>query len=67
MISIHCRVCKEDGGLLLCDRCPSSFHAYCCSPPLEEIPEGEWACPRCTCSLPEDKQKVREGGRGMDG
>ncbi|GMS84761.1 hypothetical protein PENTCL1PPCAC_6936, partial [Pristionchus entomophagus] len=54
----YCRVCKEDGGLLLCDRCPSSFHAYCCSPPLEEIPEGEWACPRCTCTLPEDKQKI---------
>ncbi|GMR60998.1 hypothetical protein PMAYCL1PPCAC_31193, partial [Pristionchus mayeri] len=56
----HCRVCKEGGGLLLCDRCPSSFHPYCCSPPLEELPpEGEdWVCPRCMCTLPEDKQKI---------
>ncbi|GMT16754.1 hypothetical protein PFISCL1PPCAC_8051, partial [Pristionchus fissidentatus] len=53
-----CRVCKEGGGLLLCDRCPSSFHAYCCSPVLEEIPDGDWLCPRCTCTLPEDKQKI---------
>ncbi|WKX97540.1 hypothetical protein Q1695_013309 [Nippostrongylus brasiliensis] len=51
----YCRVCKGTGSLLCCDNCPSSFHAYCINPPLEQIPEDEWLCPRCT--IPEPKQR----------
>ncbi|EYC35781.1 hypothetical protein Y032_0985g3291 [Ancylostoma ceylanicum] len=51
----YCRVCKGTGSLLCCDNCPSSFHAYCINPPLEEVPEDEWLCPRCT--IPEPKQR----------
>ncbi|KAK6046945.1 protein, SNF2 family [Cooperia oncophora] len=51
----YCRVCKGTGSLLCCDNCPSSFHAYCVNPPLEEVPEDEWLCPRCT--IPEPKQR----------
>ncbi|PAV85356.1 hypothetical protein WR25_12784 isoform B [Diploscapter pachys] len=46
----YCRVCKETGSLLCCESCPSSYHAYCLNPPLEEIPDGDWNCPRCTLS-----------------
>uniref|UniRef100_A0A3Q3VJI6 Uncharacterized protein n=1 Tax=Mola mola TaxID=94237 RepID=A0A3Q3VJI6_MOLML len=41
-----CRVCKDGGELLCCDSCPSSYHIHCLNPPLPEIPNGEWICPR---------------------
>jgi len=44
-----CRTCKEGGELLCCDSCPSSYHLRCIDPPLDEIPEHEWTCPRCAC------------------
>uniref|UniRef100_A0A3Q3B9Y4 Chromodomain helicase DNA binding protein 3 n=1 Tax=Kryptolebias marmoratus TaxID=37003 RepID=A0A3Q3B9Y4_KRYMA len=44
-----CRVCKDGGELLCCDTCTSSYHIHCLNPPLPEIPNGEWRCPRCTC------------------
>uniref|UniRef100_A0A672T5V9 Chromodomain-helicase-DNA-binding protein 4-like n=1 Tax=Sinocyclocheilus grahami TaxID=75366 RepID=A0A672T5V9_SINGR len=53
-----CRVCKDGGELLCCDSCPSSYHIHCLNPPLPEIPNGEWICPRCTC--PTMKGKVRK-------
>ncbi|CAJ0967769.1 unnamed protein product, partial [Ranitomeya imitator] len=46
-----CRVCKDGGELLCCDTCPSSYHLHCLNPPLPEIPNGEWLCPRCTLEL----------------
>ncbi|XDA81706.1 hypothetical protein R6Z07F_011637 [Ovis aries] len=52
-----CRVCKDGGELLCCDACPSSYHLHCLNPPLPEIPNGEWLCPRCTC--PPLKGKVQ--------
>ncbi|XP_023804793.1 chromodomain-helicase-DNA-binding protein 3 isoform X3 [Oryzias latipes] len=42
-----CRVCKDGGELLCCDTCTSSYHIHCLNPPLPEIPNGEWLCPRC--------------------
>ncbi|XP_051895306.1 chromodomain-helicase-DNA-binding protein 5 isoform X3 [Pristis pectinata] len=45
-----CRVCKDGGELLCCDSCPSSYHIHCLNPPLPEIPNGEWICPRCLCT-----------------
>ncbi|KAJ8266095.1 hypothetical protein GJAV_G00125810 [Gymnothorax javanicus] len=44
-----CRVCKDGGELLCCDSCTSSYHIHCLNPPLPEIPNGEWICPRCLC------------------
>ncbi|XP_077446091.1 chromodomain-helicase-DNA-binding protein 4a [Stigmatopora argus] len=52
-----CRVCKDGGELLCCDSCPSSYHIHCLNPPLPEIPNGEWICPRCLC--PAMKGKVQ--------
>ncbi|XP_064415468.1 chromodomain-helicase-DNA-binding protein 4 isoform X2 [Latimeria chalumnae] len=53
-----CRVCKDGGELLCCDTCPSSYHIHCLNPPLPEIPNDEWLCPRCTC--PPMKGKVQK-------
>nr|CAD7453831.1 unnamed protein product [Timema tahoe] len=43
-----CRVCKDGGELLCCDQCPSAYHTFCLSPPLTDIPDGDWKCPRCS-------------------
>jgi hypothetical protein len=47
----YCRVCRDGGELLCCDRCPSSYHMHCLIPPMKIIPEDEWFCPRCTVSI----------------
>jgi chromodomain-helicase-DNA-binding protein 4 len=46
----YCRVCRDGGELLCCDRCPSSYHMHCFIPPMTVIPEDDWFCPRCTVS-----------------
>ena len=48
-----CEVCgmpDEEHIMLLCDGCNSGWHIYCLEPPLEDVPDGEWLCPRCTSS-----------------
>ncbi|MAD24502.1 MAG: hypothetical protein CMO44_10070 [Verrucomicrobiales bacterium] len=50
-----CRVCKEGGELLCCDSCPNSYHLRCIDPPLDEVPEHSWTCPRCSCEPLEGK------------
>ncbi|XP_065341812.1 chromodomain-helicase-DNA-binding protein Mi-2 homolog isoform X2 [Cloeon dipterum] len=50
-----CRVCKDGGELLCCDSCPSAYHTFCLNPPLQEIPDGDWKCPRCSAEPLEGK------------
>jgi hypothetical protein len=45
------RVCKDGGELLCCDSCPSAYHTFCLNPPLTDIPDGDWKCPRCSVNL----------------
>ncbi|KAK4311657.1 hypothetical protein Pmani_016856 [Petrolisthes manimaculis] len=60
----YCKVCKvgkeQDGGeLLCCDSCVNAYHTYCLSPPIYEVPDGEWTCQRCACEpLPGRVQKI---------
>ena len=42
-----CSVCGDGGRLVLCDKCPRSFHSVCLEISTDGLPEGEWACPRC--------------------
>ncbi|XP_010535368.1 PREDICTED: uncharacterized protein LOC104810704 [Tarenaya hassleriana] len=42
-----CSVCHYGGELILCDRCPSSYHAICLG--LQNVPDGDWFCPSCCC------------------
>ena len=49
----HCQLCGSSGNsaqLLLCDSegCGAAFHTTCLCDPLDEVPEGEWFCERCT-------------------
>mmetsp|Transcript_4045 Transcript_4045/g.5284 ORF Transcript_4045/g.5284 Transcript_4045/m.5284 type:complete len:875 (+) Transcript_4045:151-2775(+) len=43
-----CSICKTGGGLVCCDSCPRAFHLDPCLKLKEEdLPDGQWACPRC--------------------
>ncbi|KAI5980788.1 regulator of chromosome condensation 1/beta-lactamase-inhibitor protein II [Pisolithus albus] len=47
-----CLVCRKDNGdndsPLECDKCDRPYHLGCLSPPLPNVPDGEWFCPQCT-------------------
>ena len=33
--------------MLLCDWCDRGYHMDCLEPPLSQVPDGDWMCPRC--------------------
>eukprot|EP01102_Stenamoeba_stenopodia_P001480 TRINITY_DN1128_c0_g1_i2.p1 TRINITY_DN1128_c0_g1~~TRINITY_DN1128_c0_g1_i2.p1 ORF type:complete len:648 (+),score=95.55 TRINITY_DN1128_c0_g1_i2:283-2226(+) len=50
LVTTKCEVCnglEDDEHMLLCDSCNAGFHMYCVSPPLAQIPEGDWYCQFC--------------------
>ncbi|KAL9235377.1 hypothetical protein vseg_010139 [Gypsophila vaccaria] len=49
-----CSICQYGGDLIMCDRCPSTYHADCLNLPC--VPEGEWFCPLCCCAVCGDSQ-----------
>lgn len=56
-----CNVCginKDDGKVLICDRCEAYYHTYCLTPPLSQIPKGNWFCPIC---VPPQQDNEAEG------
>lgn len=47
---------------MFCETCPNSYHAYCLTPPLTELPPVDeetnrfnWNCPRCLLVEPNNK------------
>lgn len=51
------------------DQCDEPYHCGCLTPPLAELPEGEWFCPVCEkegesmeqqCSLIPDEDAIGE-------
>lgn len=46
-----CGICKlghKQNEMLECDRCQQGYHMSCLSPPLTEVPEGDWSCHACS-------------------
>ena len=45
----ECGSREDEGSMLLCDGegCGISIHMGCLSQPLEDVPEGDWLCPKC--------------------
>ena len=60
----------EDDPLLLCDGpCGGGFHMSCLSPPITEVPEGDWFCPMCVAAETGKEGEPAEAGaeaRGAD-
>jgi hypothetical protein len=54
-----CRMPDREAEMLLCDFCDAGWHMSCLSPPLEEVPKGDWACPQCLKQHP-DLAKVNQ-------
>lgn len=45
-----CNICNRgdvEDAMLLCDGCDDSYHTFCLLPPLNDIPKGDWRCPKC--------------------
>ncbi|KAI8067462.1 chromatin remodelling complex Rsc7/Swp82 subunit-domain-containing protein [Gongronella butleri] len=45
-----CCICQSTGDetkLMMCDGCDRGWHTDCCTPPVTDIPEGQWLCPVC--------------------
>lgn len=39
--------------LVVCEGCERTWHTFCCSPPLEDVPTGGWTCALCNgCHQP---------------
>lgn len=50
---------KED-RLLLCDGCDDSYHTFCLIPPLQEVPKGDWRCPKCVAEVTIDARRQKK-------
>ncbi|XP_069084231.1 lysine-specific demethylase 5A isoform X1 [Pleurodeles waltl] len=66
-ICMFCGRGDIEDQLLLCDGCDDSYHTFCLIPALQEIPKGDWRCPKCIaeeCNKPREafgfEQAVRE-------
>jgi len=44
---------EDPTKLILCDGCDDEYHCYCATPPLEDVPEGQWFCPLCASQAPQ--------------
>ncbi|CAF3351175.1 unnamed protein product [Rotaria socialis] len=58
----RCVICtKADDSLLFCDFCDAATHPKCCTPPLNHIPKGDFACHNCR----EDRTMKSSGRKSL--
>ncbi|CAL8273143.1 unnamed protein product [Lota lota] len=57
----ECFVCRSEGGLMMCDRCPHSFHPECHLPRVDQSTledDGPWMCTFCIWNMYLSQMKV---------
>lgn len=58
----ECNVCGQEGDLLCCDGCSSSYHSYCLGMETgQNLPEGKWLCPECSIVDPSNYGPLHDG------
>ena len=60
IVATACEVCgsrDQDESMLLCDGCNKGHHTFCCEPPIEVVPEGDWYCDKCADTLGIDRSE----------
>ncbi|MCQ2816921.1 MAG: hypothetical protein MJ252_06625 [archaeon] len=55
-----CSICRNGGELILCDRCPKSFHLECLMLKESDIPDGPWYCPACVPKVKNQEKKIKK-------
>lgn len=63
--SDRCTECRRkrdvaDTVLVLCDKCPRAFHLGCLRMTEDQLPAGDWKCPRCVEKEAYVQQRYRE-------
>ncbi|KAM8976548.1 lysine-specific demethylase 5B isoform 1-T1 [Pelodytes ibericus] len=56
-VCLLCGSGSDEDRLLLCDGCDDSYHTFCLIPPLQDVPKGDWRCPKCLaqeCGKPQE-------------
>ncbi|XP_076637305.1 PHD and ring finger domains 1 [Colletes latitarsis] len=56
-----CEICHQsdrEDRMLLCDDCDCGYHLECLTPPMNEVPIGEWYCPECSQNSQNDAEAV---------
>lgn len=48
-VCLNCNRGDVEEAMLLCDGCDDSYHTFCLIPPLNDVPKGDWRCPKCVC------------------
>merc|ERR1711957_736454 len=46
-----CKLSNKQHEMLECDKCSQGYHMACLTPPLTEVPEGDWFCTKCTAKV----------------
>ncbi|XP_044501897.1 BRCT domain-containing protein At4g02110-like [Mangifera indica] len=51
-------ICGDESGSV---GCGVGTHIHCCDPPLENVPEEDWFCPKCSSSRINPSKKRKKG------
>ncbi|KAK3704613.1 hypothetical protein LTR37_013712 [Vermiconidia calcicola] len=43
----NCGKAEDTFAFVICQSCDCAYHRFCLEPPLKQMPDYEWHCPRC--------------------
>lgn len=63
LISLTHYLSGNEDEMLLCDGCDRGFHMSCLTPPLKNVPVGDWYCKDCK---PVEVRRRRKPSRAVE-